>query len=124
MRLGTWLDEAGRTTTAIDVLKTVNLVDPLDPEVHEVLGDLLLESGRAAESLTEFQVLLAMDPHDKASAWYRLASANHALGSYETSRTQLLQALDLAPNFRPAQRLLLESMRADGASDDNQGKRK
>jgi hypothetical protein len=43
-----------------------------------------------------------------ATAWYRLASAEHALGNDEQSQAHVLQALDVAPNFRPAQRLLLK----------------
>ena len=47
-----------------------------------------------------------------ATAWYRLASAEHALGNNQQSQDHLLRALDVAPNFRPAQRLLLELARA------------
>jgi tetratricopeptide (TPR) repeat protein len=107
-KLAEWLDDAGRTADAIDVLQTVNLVDPLDREVHGALGDMLLTEGRAAEALREFTVALALDPHDKATAYYRLAQAHYALGDAGTSQDNLLLALDVAPNFRPAQRLLLE----------------
>jgi tetratricopeptide (TPR) repeat protein len=43
-----------------------------------------------------------------ATAWYRLAQAEYALGNIEESQAHLLQALDVAPHFRPAQRLLLQ----------------
>jgi len=115
-RLGGWLQDAGEIDDAIEVYQGVNLVDPLDDEVHGVLGDLLLDAERAEEALREYRVALELNPHDKASAWYRLATANHALGNREASQEQLLQALDVAPNYRPAQRLLLELMRADGGS--------
>ena len=62
----------------------------------------------ADEALQEYQVAMALNPHDKATAWYRLASAQHALGNVEESQANVLQALDIAPNFRPAQRLLLK----------------
>jgi len=52
--------------------------------------------------------VIALDPHDKASAWYRVAQAHFQLGDFVASQLYLLQALDIAPNFRPAQRLLLE----------------
>ena len=119
-RLAAWHREAGRTEEAIEVLSTVNLVDPLDHALHGTLGELLLEAERPAEALREFTVALSMNPHDKATAYYRLASAHHALGERDASRDALLLALDVAPNYRPAQRLLLELMRADSGSEPKQ----
>jgi tetratricopeptide (TPR) repeat protein len=116
-RLSGWLYETGRTGDAIAVLQSVILVDPLDLDLHGTLGDLLLESGRAEEALTEYSIALSLDPHDKATAYYRLATAHHELGNDGQSQDHLLQALDVAPNFRPAQRLLLDLMRA---GSDNQ----
>jgi tetratricopeptide (TPR) repeat protein len=116
-RLAGWLYEEGRGALAIDVLQSVNLVDPLDQELHGGLGDMLLEAGRADEALTEYSIALALDPHDKATANYRMANAYHQLGNDKESQDFLLQALDVAPNFRPAQRLLLDLMRA---GSDNQ----
>jgi tetratricopeptide (TPR) repeat protein len=115
-KLATWLSEADRTGDAVAVLSTVNYVDPLDREVHGTLGDLLLANGRPADALREFTVALALDPHDKATAYYRMAQAYYELGNKESSQDHLLQALDVAPNFRPAQRLLLEVARSDPAN--------
>ena len=112
-RLGGWMHEAGQTGDAIDVFKSVNMVDPLDQELHGVLGELLLDQDRADEALREFEIALELNPHDKAIAHFRLAKAQHALGNKAESQRQLLLALDVAPNYRPAQRLLLELMRAD-----------
>jgi tetratricopeptide (TPR) repeat protein len=112
-RLGDLFHASGRTDDAIEVLKSVNLVDPLDQDLHGVLGDLLLDRDRAVEALQEFTVAIALDPHDKATAYYRMARAYHKLGAEKQSQGHLLLALDVAPNFRPAQRLLLEIMRAD-----------
>lgn len=116
-RLSGWLYEENRSGEAIDVLRSVNLVDPLDQELHGTLGDMLLEAERAQEALMEYSIALALNPHDKATANYRMASAHHQLGNNEQSQDHLLQALDLAPNFRPAQRLLLDLMRT---GTDNQ----
>ena len=112
-RLGAWLEEAGRTGEAIKVYQSVNMVDPLDQELHGALGDLLLDRDRASEALREFSVALELNPHDLATAYFRLAKAHHALGNSEETKRQLLLALDVAPNYRPAQRLLLELMGAD-----------
>ena len=112
-RLGGWLHEAGRTDDAVRVFQSVNMVDPLDQELHGVLGELLLDGDRAEEALREFSIALELNPHDKATAHFRLAKAHHALGNKAESQQQLLLSLDVAPNYRPAQRLLLELMRAD-----------
>lgn len=119
-RLGEWLTESGQQAEAIAVLQAVNLVDPLDVELHGALGDLLMDADRAAEALLEYLVALALDPHDKATAYYRLARAHSALGDREASQTQLLMALDVAPNFRPAQKLLLDLMRTDDGIEQKQ----
>lgn len=116
-QLGAWLHEANRLVAAIDVYQDVNLVDPLDLELHGTLGDLLLEASRPGEALQEYSVALALDPHDKATANYRMATAYHQLGDAEQSQEYLLQALDVAPNYRPAQRLLLDLVRT---GSDNQ----
>ncbi len=107
-RLSDWLVEDGRPDTAIEVLQSVMLVDPMDADLHGDLGDMLLAADRAEEALQEYEIAMALEPHDMATAWYRLASAEYALGNVERSQAHVLQALDVAPNFRPAQRLLLK----------------
>ena len=107
-RLGKWLVDAGRPSEAIDVLQSVNWVDPLNVELHGQLGDLLLQEERAEDALLEYSIALALEPHDLATAHFRVARANHELGKVDATQASLLQALDVAPNFRPAQRLLLE----------------
>ncbi len=116
LKLAGWLREAGRSIDAIEVYKSVNMVDPFGEESHAAFGELLLEQDRAEEALREFAIALALNPHDKASAYYRMAMAQHALGNNEQSQAQLLLALDVAPNYRPAQRLLLEVMRTENGN--------
>jgi len=107
-KLARLLVDADRPQTAVEALTSVILVDPLDIDTHATLGDLLLDTGRPADALREYQVALELEPHDRAAAWYRLARAEHALGNLTASQDYLLQALDLAPSYRPAQRLLLQ----------------
>lgn len=107
-RLADALDGAGRNEDAIRALAAINLVDPLDLELHHRLGTRLLEAGRAADALRELEIALALDPHDKAAVWYQLARAHESLGQRDAAQQSLLEALDIAPGYRPAQRLLLE----------------
>ena len=107
-RLAGWFAEAGRTEMAIEVLASVNWVDPFDQEVHGRLGDLLLDAQRPQQALREYEVALALKPHDPVTAHYRLASAHAELGNATQAQGHLLEALDIAPSFRPAQKLLLQ----------------
>ena len=103
--------EQDNTAQAEAVLVDANWADPFLEELHVKLGDLYLESNRPELAIEEFEVLLALDPLDKASANYRLANAWHALENTEKSMEYLMTALDIAPQFRPAQKLLLELSR-------------
>ena len=107
-RLAGWLAEEGNTETAIEVLASVNWVDPFDQELHGTLGELLLDAQRPHEALREFKVALALNPHDLVTAHYQLARAHAQLGDAAQAQVHLLEALDIAPSFRPAQKLLLQ----------------
>jgi len=99
---------AGRRAEAIEVLDAVNYVDPLAPAGHAELGELLLAMNDGADALREYQVLLALAPLDTAAAHFGLARAYRATGDAPKARRHLLQSLETAPQFRPAQKLLLE----------------
>ena len=88
--------------------EAVNLVDPLAPADHAQLGELLLSANRPADALREYTVLLALDPQDPAAAHLGAARALSAAGEAAPARRHLLQALEIAPHFRPAQTLLLQ----------------
>ena len=102
--------EDGRKEEAKEILKGLNLISPFEIEVHFQLGDLLMESGDYADALTEYKVAMALNPLDKAAAHYRLAWANHSLGNSTQTEEHLMTALDIAPHYRPAQKLLLETL--------------
>jgi tetratricopeptide (TPR) repeat protein len=107
-KLGELLLAAGRKAEATEVLASVNWSDPLTPDVHDQLGRLLVEQNRGAEALREFQVLLALRPLDTAAANFGLAQALRLTGDNARARRHLLESLETAPNYRPAQRMLLE----------------
>ena len=106
--LGSMLSVAGRKAEAAQVLSAVNYADPLTPDGHDQLGNLLLASNKGKEALREYQVLLALQPLDTAAANYGLARAYRETGDAANARRHLLESLDTAPNYRPAQKLLLE----------------
>ena len=110
MQLARWNIEDGQRDLAIAVLKDVLLAAPLESAVHAELGDLLLEP-EPATALREFEALAAMSPHDEAGLNLRMARAHLALGDRDKAREYLLYALEIAPNYREAQQLLLEIVR-------------
>ena len=107
-KLGALLLAAKRTPEATEVLASVNYADPLALEGHDQLGQLLLAQNEGAAALREYQVLLALNPLDTAPANYGLARAYRLNGNAAEARRHLLESLDAAPNYRPAQKLLLE----------------
>jgi tetratricopeptide (TPR) repeat protein len=102
------LKAANRDAEAIEVLSAANYGDPLNADAHLQLGDALLAAKRPQEAAREFQVLLALNTHDKATAYFGLARAQRDTGDQAASRRNVLQALEVAPHFRPAQDMLLE----------------
>jgi tetratricopeptide (TPR) repeat protein len=74
---------------------------------------------RAQDALAEYEVVLAMAPHDLAAAHYRLAQAHHALDHRQQTRQHLLAALEIAPHYRDAQRLLLETSAGKCCTDES-----
>ena len=104
------LTEAGRRKEAVKVLDEVLWVWPQDEQLHRDLGDGLKAEGRHDEAVREFQAWLALDPLDKAGVHYRLAETYHTMSDSERTRKHLLYALEAAPGYRPAQKLLLEVM--------------
>lgn len=107
-KLAGWLEEAGRRDDSIRTLIDVLYIWPNDEELHVRLGEQLMAAGRSAEALREFRAALAMGPIDEAAAHFRLAEAYYRLKDRPQTRRHLLYALEAAPGFRPAQKLLLE----------------
>jgi tetratricopeptide (TPR) repeat protein len=103
------LDEAGRKKDAADVLNRLNFIYPMDNGAHRTLGTLWFDQGNMAGAIREFQAVLAHIPViDPAQSHYDLARAYNANHQPDQAKEELLAALEAAPGFRPAQKLLLE----------------
>ena len=107
-KLATLLEEAGRKKEAAAVLARLNFIYPEDEELHRRLGDLYMDGGKAEAAAVEFRAAIALKPTDAATARYNLARAYRTAGKSDEAKEELLQALESAPGFRPAQRMLLE----------------
>jgi tetratricopeptide (TPR) repeat protein len=102
------LQEAGNTKEAAAVLERLNYIYPMVNAAHESLGDLWFAQGNAAGAVREFAAVVAHNPVDPAKAHYDLARAYHLNHQNEQAKDELLSALETAPGYRQAQKLLLE----------------
>jgi tetratricopeptide (TPR) repeat protein len=100
--------EMGKKKEAAATLERLTLIYLKDEELHKRLGDLSMELGRSKEAIREYQALIATGTTDAAGANYGLARAFQAAGRTEDAREAVLNALEAAPSYKPAQKLLLE----------------
>jgi tetratricopeptide (TPR) repeat protein len=107
-KLAKLLVEAGRKKEAADVLERLNYIYPMDNEAHQTLGTLWLEQGNAKGAVREFAAVVDHNPIDAAQAHFDLARAYNGNHQPEQAKDELYAALEAAPGFRPAQKLLLE----------------
>ncbi len=112
--LAKWEEEAGNKKEAAAVLERLNMIFPVDDELHQRLGSLSLDLKQPRQAIREFQAVLAHKPIDPAQAHYELALAYKLDHQPEKAKDEALAALEIAPGFRPAQKLLLELNDAEG----------
>jgi tetratricopeptide (TPR) repeat protein len=106
--LGKLLEEAGNKKEAAAVLERLNYIYPMINEQHQMLGTLWLDQGNLDGAVREFGAVVAHQPLDPAQAHYDLARALKADHQPEKAKEEVFAALETAPGFRPAQKLLLE----------------
>ena len=107
-RLATLEEEAGDAKKAAATLNRLNYIYPEDQELHKRLGDLWLDQENVQGAIREYQAVLALRPLDQAASHYQLARAYRMAKRMDEARDQVLQSLEAAPGYKPAQRLLLE----------------
>lgn len=108
-KLAALQEELGDLAAAEATLSRVLWIYPVkDEELHRRLGLLRGKLGRWPAAAAEWRAVLESKPIDKASAWYELAVANKNSQRLDDARDAVLAALEEAPGYRPAQKLLLE----------------
>ena len=109
-------EELGIPVDAAATLERVNYIYPNDEELHRKLGDLWFAQNNFPGAIREYNAVLGMNPLDKASAQFNLARAYFAAGQKDKAEDHILASLEAAPDYRPAQKLLLQ------LKDSNEGK--
>jgi Flp pilus assembly protein TadD len=108
-RLATLEQGAGQEAEAAATLERLNYIYPVkDEDLHRRLGDLLYAQRQYDGAIREYNALIATNPHDKAGAQFSLAQAYFSANRKDKAEESVLAALEAAPGYRPAQKLLLE----------------
>jgi tetratricopeptide (TPR) repeat protein len=114
-RMATLEEAAGQQSEAAATLARLNYIYPVkDEELHRRLGDLLFALKRYDGAIREYVAVVASNPLDKAGAEFHLAQAYLAAGQKDKAQESVLAALEAAPGYRPAQKMLLELNQSPG----------
>lgn len=97
----------GERRQALDALQASFFISPFDYKLHTQAGELSVELKDYEKALTEFQVVLALQPPNVAEANFNVASTYFALGRQPEAKSAVLRALEAAPRYEKAQELLL-----------------
>jgi tetratricopeptide (TPR) repeat protein len=100
--------EAGNKKAAAAALEKLNVVYLRDEDAHQKLGGWYLELNNPQGAIREFNAALASGAVDLAGAHYRLAEAYRAARNNAEALDHVYKALEAAPSYKPAQKLLLE----------------
>jgi cellulose synthase operon protein C len=113
-KLASLEEELGQGKEAAATLDRINYIYPVhDEALHRHLGDLWFAQANYPGAIREYNAVVALNPLDKAGAQFNLAQAYYASGQRDKAEEGVLAALEAAPGYRPAQKLLLEIERPE-----------
>lgn len=107
--------EAGDRDKAEYYIDRALQVDPYRNDVHELKARYAKVIGDTSLAVTEFEVLMNLEVTDPVEARTDLAQAYLDNGQREEAKRNILYALEIAPSFQRAQKVLIEAV--DGDSD-------
>lgn len=91
-------------------------VNPLQPQPYRQLARASEVLGQESDAIGAYQTMLLLDPPDPAAVHFGLARLLQKQDA-ATAKQHVLKALEEAPRFREAHRLLLEINRAKNAAN-------
>ena len=107
-RLAQLETDLGRKKEAVKTLASVNYIFPEDDQVHRQLASLSLANGDTNTAVREGEALVALKSGDVAETEFQLARALYAAHRIDQAKDHVISSLEAAPDYRPAQHLLLE----------------
>lgn len=112
IKLADLLQTRGDEVGASEILSRAVYIYPYDPSLHEKLAALYETTDEWNMAARARASVVALDPVDMAEARYRLAYAHARAGDEPAARYQVLRALEIAPNYYEALKLLLDLHKA------------
>ena len=100
--------DAGDKRAAKVTLERINEIYLRDDKAHQKLGDIDMELGDAKGAAREYAAVVALKPVDPAGAHFQLAKALAADHRTAEAKDEVLSALETAPDYKPALKLLLD----------------
>lgn len=100
--------ETGRIKDAELALVKLTYIYPEDEQIHHMLAKLALASGDTSTAIRESQAALVLNPANTAETHFQLAQALKAAKRLSEAKDQVLLSLEAAPDYKPAQQLLLQ----------------
>jgi tetratricopeptide (TPR) repeat protein len=110
-KLAALQQEAGKSADALKTLERLVFIYPMEEDLHRKLGDLYFAQNLPEGAIRAYTAVIATKPHDQAASHFNLALALQSAKRLEDAKEHLLLALEAAPGFKPAQKLLLELSR-------------
>ena len=107
-QLASLQDEAGDKRAAARTLQRLDWIYLKDEEAHKKQGELDMELNDYNGAIREWGAVIAGGTVDPAGAHYQLARALKAANRSDEAKDEVLSALEVAPGYKPAQKLLLE----------------
>ena len=111
VKLAELLQESGDKAGAARVLEGAMYVRPMDLQGHSRLGTYLLDLKQYSGAAREYETMLALKAPDRATTYYLLAQSYLGQGKKAEARKAVLNSLDIAPSYEPAQKLLVEILK-------------
>lgn len=107
--------ESGELDRAAYYIDRALEVDPYRADIHRLKARYAREVGDTELAVTEYEVLMKLDINDPVEAHTDLAQAYLNNGQLAAARQNVLLALEIAPSYRRAQEVLLQSLGEDGS---------
>ncbi|HMO86643.1 MAG TPA: hypothetical protein PKC18_17155, partial [Lacipirellulaceae bacterium] len=101
-------EQAEQWDVAAQAARRALAVHPLQAAPHRTLARTAEQLGRGQEAIAAYRALLEFETTDLVDVHYRLARLLRDAGEADAARRATLAALDEAPRFLAAHRLLLE----------------
>jgi Tfp pilus assembly protein PilF len=108
LQLADIMQSVGNHAAAAAALERALYIYPMQATLHTRLADLYQKLGDMPKVVRARRALVALNPVDRAEAYYQLALAYFEAGDTAAARREVLHALEQAPNFEKAQALLLK----------------